>query len=682
VAGAAARKDGTAASWPAWLAIWIIAAAAIAIGYALAAVAPDNPAAGSVEAASILLPNTVGVFPEPRDRFMFVSVFGALAGLFALVAFVQRTLGADWLDARPIILFVLAVSVVVARDNGLFDHAQQLFAASQWMATGGVALVIAWFAFGPRRAGGWTERLLLPLLFVVGAAMIALQRIWTLDSASYRGGIVTSHYEAVTSAIVRIASGGTCLGDVMAQYGCYGEFLAPLMTVTGSTILSITSIFAVLTAVALALALVFASTLLRTPAARVGCTLGLVAAVAINMRYYGTDPIFQYFPLRFLFPAISLAGVLWYQRRPAPSRAAAMGVCSGAAIAWNLESGIAVTGALAWMVTMGMFSRIGSGDPVMQMGAVLRRAVAFVAGVAAFLVVFAAYLGAKSAVPLQPGLAIVYQTVFSLTGFGMIPIPPFPDFWSIHVGIVAGSLLFAVLWLGARRPHADPALERAAFLAILAVGLLLYYVGRSHTMVLRLAMWPGIILAFFLLDRAYLAGAGPVSRFLAGTGLVLAGTIPGAFVLKVLPDVEAIASSARAIPATDNQPVVEDIGYIRARSAPGERIAVVALNQGILLGESGRRSALEGPGVAEMIRRVDRDRQVEALLRSGPDKVFLGPAINVGAQKAYLGTDVDIDVDSLRPAYALAEFGPGGRLLLLRRKPYLGTDLLDHGVDQ
>ncbi|WP_210497167.1 hypothetical protein [Microvirga antarctica] len=658
-------------------AIFLAAALAfVGLGYVLAALGPANPVIVGRGVDPILLPNTVGVYPEPLDRFLLISLVLSVPFLVGAAIGLSKRLGEPLADPRPVFFSLVGFMLWICIIRGATPELARFVDGLQWTATGlcvvGACLLLAL----PQHLHGKANRISLLTAIAVSALMIASQRIWTLDSAVHYNGPFSSHYEAVTSALVRIAGGGTCLVEVIPQYGCLGEYFSPFLQLLGSRIVVITSIFTVLSIVALSAAMVFAWWLIERPLMLIGCLLGLIVAVALNLIYDNPDQILQYFPVRFLFPSLSLLLAVWYRQSPGLGRTLAAGAFSGVALTWNLESGIAVTGALGLFAGLKPFITPveGASSPF---AVAAGRVAAFAVAVILVLALFIAYLFIKSGSTPDFPKYILFQTVFFVTGFGMIPILPFPDYWTMHVAVLFCTLILATVWVSSGTRLADPKLEMAAYAAVLGIGLLLYYTGRSHILVLRLVAWPSILLFFFLLDRTAARVTNRTGRVAVGAVAVISCALPAAFLLNTAPAVAHLAATVRAAPPDQNALVREDIAFIQAHAAPAERIAIVGINQGVLYGESGMRPDLEGPGVAEMIRRVDRDDQVDMLVKRGPDKVFLGTDLSAAAERGLLGTNIDIDLGELRKAYALEALGPGGRLILLRRKPFAGKDLFD-----
>ena len=254
-------------------------------------------------------------------------------------------------------------------------------------------------------------------------------------------------------------------------------------------------------------------------------------------------------------------------------------------------------------------------------------------GSLSFIVTFVAYLVVKSGDAVDLRDLIVFQQVFALTGFGMIPMPAFPHYWAIHAAIIFSVLFIAALRLSASERRRDRKLEfSAAYVAILGVGLTVYYVGRSHILVLRLVIWPSVLLLFFLLDRSL--GEMKERRTICSLLALLSVTVPATFFLSALPGIAGNIERARSAPAEANKAILADIGFIRERTIPGEPVAIVSVDQGVLYGQTGTKAALSGPGVAELIRRADLDRLMDFLVERGPEKLFIGTNLEMRRRRA------------------------------------------------
>lgn len=628
-------------------------------------VAPTNPLVPSNAFDTILLPNTVGIHPEPRDMFVFVATLLFIPLTLTGIVIAGLRLDETFESACSIFWAIVLASIIILVAGGFLLEIRS--AAIFWyLVVALICLVLAKQALSlmPSTLEKVLNRGLLGLL-LISVALVLTQRVWTASSLVYYGPI-SSHYEAVTSSVVRIASGGTCLVDVITQYGCYGEFVAPFLKIAGSSVTAVTVLFSALLIAAIGAAMRFSTKIITHPLLILGCCLCIVITAALNLVYYVNDPVLQYFPLRFLFPSISLLMAAWFQNHPNKARAALSGLFAGAAITWNLESGIAVFISLGAFVTIGNFTARPWLEQERRFEAMFNAA-AYLLGAVVFVSAFVAFLSVKSGRPVDLQNYIIYQKVFSVTGFGMIPLPPPPSLWMIHGLLIFGTLVFCALRACSHKQR-DKGLELAAYVAILGIGLCAYYVGRSHPLVLRLIAWPSIFLFFFLLDRTVEASPRNNAAVFAKSAIVASIALPAAFLIAAVPSVARVAFYARNASPKDNRAILEDIQFIKSRTVPDEPVAIIAIDQGVLYGHTRTAAAIEGPSVAEMIRQIDLRHQMESLVGRGPQKLFLGTNLNTAAEQGLLGTSISIDMDTLGKAYEVEETAPGGRLIYLRRK--------------
>jgi hypothetical protein len=634
----------------------VAAASLMIIGYILLLVGPENSTVPQSEVASILLHNLMpDPVLKPGDRLVFFGLVVSLPIVLLGVVMAARV----WqptLDALPLLIGVGIISTLVILLNGaLWDSS--IFG---YVAITGLCYAAALRVVLPRsKDQAYVERMTMWFAFVLSFLVFAGLRIWTAHHIHYSGPY-PEHYEAVAFAPVHIAGGATCLVDAIAQYGCYGEFIAPILRVLGSSTVVVTAVFALLQLIAAWAVFIFARTVIRTPSLLLACILCLFIEVVMNMRARSNDPILQYYPLRFIFPALSLLLCMWLQQRLTVYRILLAGLFGGAALAWNLETGLVVCIALGALITYGDFN-----SPLWKSGKNLLagfwRGSVFVFGVAVFLAAFLYYLESKSGTQIDLARYVIFQKTFYFTGFGMILTPAFPDYWTMHAAIILAVLLWVALHVG-KRVTIDPVLVRMAFLAILAIGLTLYYTGRSHPMVLKLVAWPDAILLLFLVDQALRSAALSVQRKRILQRIAIA--LPAAFLLMHVPNV----AGHTLLPYwtwSQQTEVEQDIDFIKSHTTRGEAIGIVSLNQATLYGETGTIPALSGPGIPEIIRQAELAALHEEIIAHGPEKLFIGAGLD---KPTAIVVEIPLDFSRIYARYTLVEKGPNGRLLYLKRK--------------
>jgi len=621
-------------------------AAIVTVGYALAWIAPVDPGHPPAEIANLfLIPQYL--HPKPHDRFLFLAVTAAGTAIILAAAIAWRRLGLGEPDLRvPAIVALPGVAIVT-----LVCPIDPNLPTSQTEATvTAIALIAAALSWTLALLPADRARQICVGVFVVISAILAWHlRVWNSDQIFY-SDFLTSHFEAATFSVIRVAAGGTCLADVVSQYGCYGEFLAPLLKVGGSSTAAVTAIFAALQFIAVASIMLFCGSIVRSPV----ILLAALACLLIDFNFLllvgSTEPYLQYYPVRLLFPALSLWVARWMQDDLGSGRLLAAGIFGGLAMAWNLDSGIAVAPAL---LAFALMSQIQSVPMTRRPRELLRRGALTLAGIVIALAAFVIYLELKSGGAASIGRFIAYQENFYVAGFAMMPMPGLPAAWVAAVMTIVVALLFVAVKAasGTVVTRRD---EIAAYLAVLAIGLFLYFSGRSHWTVLRMVIWPEIILFFYFIDLAMHAMK---ARRLGYAGMGLAALVLLLPLTVIIARGEAIAAALRwRAPAELTAQFAEDVAFINNGTQPSSLVLIYAVNQGSLYGNTGVRVAWSGPSVAEMLLKSEFDG-VQALVANGSaDEIF------VGAHPLRRPDIVPL------PNYDLVAVGPGGRLSHYRKR--------------
>jgi len=562
--------------------------------------------------------------PEPRERLVFLSLLAALPlAAWGAIRWIDRWAQNGFARTTPRIR-----STVVALDR-LLAWGMLLGGVVFWIAPlrldlpDSPAHVIAFFAtlggcwFGLRgslrsvwmrrnaRVVAWGLSLLAMGALVAATRVLSVQHLDNASKWAY-------HFDPVIYSVNQIVHGATAIVDVVAQYGCYGEILAPIFHVVRLTVWSFTLVMGLLLVVAYA---------------ALGWTLGrhtrhllLYAATLLGLLGYFSggllgagkiwDMYLQYLPLRLLFPAIALWLMDQSSRRSHWGREVACGFVAGIACVWNLDSGIPVVGAF---IALGL-ARWGFAAPARRRAAAADLIVMLftVGGVAAG---FVAYLANKSGrLPDFAGL-LKYQSLFYRIGFGMLPIPSRLHPWqAVALTYVAGFVL-SLRALAKRRTARI--WEIVLFLSVMGLGLFSYYQGRSHDAVLTLVLWPALMIAALLSDRCWRGvkhGLVAPRWVLVAFPPVFVSLTAAIFIVGQLPAlIEGNHWYGGQGHHTNNLRLNANVKFIREHTQPGGATMVFAEPQAIYLTEAQSRSATTGPGLMETLTRADYEKLIQAV---------------------------------------------------------------------
>ncbi|MEI8247373.1 MAG: hypothetical protein WCI51_16185 [Lentisphaerota bacterium] len=458
----------------------------------------------------------------------------------------------------------------------------------------------------------WFGKFLFPLLMLIPLLQILYCRIYTLDLVSAE---VPDHPNIIAYAISQATAGGTDYH----QYGFYQRMLAPVFKMISPSMLNISAVMAIL----------FWAGCLSVYWVLFKCmkNKALIPAFALVLFlttggtwFFSNDgrmqisiePYFAYYPIRFLFPALSVllfSCLIFFREKYI---AVLCGILAGLGLWWNIDSGIAVFGAfLAVMCLELIFSKTRL-PALMQLSLFC---FSFLFAFFTLLIIFSAQQGCM----ISSAESLKYIRLFSSSGFMMIPLPKLPAPWCVFAGIyLLGIILGLRSFISGRF---NILAKLSIFLSVLGIGLFTYYQGRSHTSNLSSVIWPALMLMFIYADR--------IIR------LVKARLISGDFKMLILPAVffavcamltiacgskmiaTDIERTCRGILApNDTCQLEQDIRFILANAGKNKVVNIVSDMSGVYYAETGLRAGINNLCLFELVFIKDWSRIGEELKKA------------------------------------------------------------------
>ena len=645
-------------------AILFVVLALTALGSAIWAIAPGaDYALIDRLSQNMLLAHASDLQPKPRERYVYIGLTLLLPLLIAAAVWLAGKLRLPS-HRRPLDWLLMAAALAGGTwilDQSILSPPFRPQLAWGWL--GLIAVVIMAMDYFTSRIKTSAHKIV--LYGLIGASVLFTFGwfVFNLDGIGKSGG----HFDAVFASVLAIHNGATCLVSAVSQYGCYGELYNLVMNLFGFSIVHMTLLSALLQAVALGSVMVFASRQIGNPLLLLAC--GLCLIIAANRIVLGIlDNYLQYMPLRFIFPALSLLVVLGLQKSSRYRTCLLAGLLAGLAIFFNLDTGVPVAIALGGFILFegatGRLSRVLIKPKLQRLGI-------YGAGVLTALALLTLWLFLKSGQWPNPELALHYQKLFYITGFFMLPMPHPPAEWCVALA----PLIITLVLFGQRINSGNIELlyERAAYLALLGIGLFSYYSGRSHVLVLLLCCWPSIVLLFFLLDRlsprAVLGRAAGAAILVAAlSGLVAAWPFTSTFPAERWSEVLGLKTGLSS----------HDAAFIAGETTPRERVGILSTEESALLAQTNTVSPFTGPGIAELLLKEDAARRIDVLKNNGPHDLFIETRL-LFLQEMLLGTAPWIAdaVPDVEAHYALKNWDELGRTMHMVNKdiPYSGPDL-------
>ena len=576
--------------------------------------------------------------PEPTERAVFIALSLA-APVVLWMAWLATNSVVRWRRSfTQLLIFILAGSIFACEILiGYFSEFLHLTAfpvlshvyLKVFATILGTAITL-YVIFCPRnlRRAQSPQRRKLASLVVAGVLILvglahAASRVHTLTTLQVPGW-GQHHLDAMLYSITQVAYGKTLLADLPAQYGLYAELLKPAFF-SGCTILRFTSLMALFQFVAW-LSLLYASkTLIRSNL--LFLLAGMALSILIGEMWLNgigfSEPYYQYWPLRLLFPAIAIVIFERCLRSDNRQRRTLGLLAATAAVGciWNLDTGVPVFGA--------MFAYLLSRVILPPKTTSRRREVSlmlFAAGIVISVVaLFFVYLRLKAGRPLDWAQLIEYQKIFYTAGINLLPMPISFHPWIIVCGVYLAGLVTYIADLQRREVAGFSSM--LFFLSILGIGLFAYYQGRSHEYVFAIVVWPSVLISFALLDRIRRACAAkllPKRCVLVVAPVVLLATLLAGSSLMLLPDI--IRSFGRNWAVTTDRAfnkTKDAVSFIKRNTRQGERVFILSYQQATYFGEARLLSAIDGPGWVEMLLRADRERFKSAILNARDVPVFV-----------------------------------------------------------
>ncbi|SKC78223.1 hypothetical protein SAMN05445504_2359 [Burkholderia sp. CF099] len=453
------------------------------------------------------------------------------------------------------------------------------------------------------------------------------------DSAVTRGQTWWTSFDAVFYSLSQQVAGRSVLYDFPSQYGLFCAILAPLFRVVGLSVLSFTVVCAALQVLSLGGLFYVLSRRIKSAVVMLISGLALVSVTYETVLWLQgyEEPYFQYWPVRFFWPAVSVVAVHAFAQSSTLRRSVVVSVISSIGAIWNLDSGIMIVIAFGvylaakWLVSREARPRL------------LKAMMLHVAVVLLGWVIFATCLQVRAGHALNWEMLVDYQRTFYLLGFMMLPMPVRPDAWMSVMGMyLFGILVSARAWsVNARSRWPD----LVFYLSLLGIGLFVYYQGRSHSLNLVTVCWPALLICSLLVDRSLravkliTADRGLIFLPIAGLAALLYCASP--FLLHMDRFWAGSLRTVQTWSLPQDEYVQDEVRFIKRHSKTGEKCVILSKRQGIYYALTGLSNPIDGPGNAELLLTRDRDNLFRQLRDNRFDCVFLGKgpdsAIDFGA---------------------------------------------------
>jgi len=461
-------------------------------------------------------------------------------------------------------------------------------------------------------------------------------------------------------SVVQVFRGSPMLVDNFKNtYGLYPHFLAPILKITGLSMLSFTTIMAFLLTLCFGMLYYLLVKIVSNPLLVLfGFTSVFFMAYMYVRLILPYDPCFAIWPIRWVFPFMLMVfSYVYYENRNRLIYYGSMALFA-LGILWNPDFGL-----LTYMVLIAFFCYLefdAKPTKVILKNIVLHCITALFIGFASFMM-FGALV--KIFYGGFPAFAEIFTTlrVHALVGYGMLPMPVgFHPYMLVVIVLVTGILYSARAMVRRRITQRDAVVF---VLTISGAGAFEYYVGRSHNWNLCI-VFPTVflLLTIFADDLAGLMKSRKI--FTPIFSLIL-------FILSIsfFQTVYAFKEITSLMFENENKETMRPFrekmsrsaDFIRSRTRENEPVLIFMNNehQSLMYGLSGTKAILN-PGFNELFLKADYKRILDFLIKNDSVKIFFDP-------ESYRFYDKSIPA-ILSSCYYAESVEQGGDMILFKKK--------------
>ncbi|MBA3536585.1 MAG: hypothetical protein H0T84_08245 [Tatlockia sp.] len=474
-------------------------------------------------------------------------------------------------------------------------------------------------------------------ILVISAMLLLLfaWRIAGLNGATSEGSW-SAHIDAVVYPTSQVIAGKTLLVDLPSQYGLFPEMIAPLMRAMKGTILHFSLFFAALQVVSLlGLFFVLSKLVKSSSLLLLGCISLLLVTFLTFLYFQGiNDRYYQYFPIRFFWPALSIVMFYFFTLDKNLWRSCLVSATGALGTLWVMDTGLFITLSFAAYLTA-KFLTAGSQHENSLMKDEGNYSdskfyfKAFCLHLACTLLLIAVFLLAlwiKAQHPLHLSWLFRYQKIFYGLGFAMLPLPKEVHPWMSILGIYLLGFIISLhsFFQKTKSIRADVIF----YLSMLGLGLFIYYEGRAHVYNLVTVSWPALMIMIITADSTlnHIRNKMLTVREIWFPIVTVTFLLICNFYFMVnIPRMFNDAKQKFTTRKFADWPVpTSELAFIKHYSQSKQECLIFSRRQGIYYAETGLASPIKGPGMVETLLKSDLDNVLLPLFNGKIDCLFLG----------------------------------------------------------
>lgn len=550
--------------------------------------------------------------PSTQNVLFRLSLFLFASGVLFLIYFLVRafTWGNDFFIRTNILHLHTTLYALLIYPVSLFFVFYRSNRWGRWIVTG-------------------INYLIIPVICVV----IFFTMIWSCDSIARW----THHLNPLIFPIAQILQGKTLLVNCLSLYGGFAFFLSPLFHIVPLSVYSFSIVMAFLFLVVLVSVWYFLRMNTSNGAIFI---IGFLASIYfgyMDVRIFTKlitirpDPVFQYIPIRMLFPYVLLALVTHFRLLQNSDRRwyFFITLCMSLAPFWNFDSGFIAF--CAWIGVLSYTELFHAPTWRQAVRPIMKHLFFSVLFLCLSFSAYSAFAYCKTGTLPNWIAFFQFYTIFSSYGFFMLPIATSIHPWMVVVGLYLFALLLSLH--GLIKKENEGLNTNLFLLAIMGVGLFSYFLGRSHGANLYPLLMMPILIVTLLIDHTIRQVILKNQNYYVFVPLCLMGLF---FCVSAIPSFMMWSPAILRVWVTpgfistfqsSSGPHSRNIAFIREHTQPGEAIFIYSdcFVDGIYHAETQTRSALDLPSSTDYFLKTDMDTLQSFFSTNQTRKIFLLP---------------------------------------------------------
>ncbi len=430
------------------------------------------------------------------------------------------------------------------------------------------------------------KQLLLSKYFIVFLCYIlilialwnSLYDVYNFDIKSE--GYAGLHLGTVLFSIFQVFSGKPLLITHAHQYGLYPHFLEPILKLTGLSVFKFTILMGILQVISFLYLYKFLREITSNIIIASVGFLTLIFYSYLLGEYYQIKylnfcaPYYQYYPIRFFFPALSIYITWKYFNNKNHFIYFFSFPIYALSVLWNFDTGCVVF--ISWILIL-IYKELNENNNIKTALKNITKHVIyglFILVIVSILYVF--YIKLRYGLFPDFTLLLRFQKLYYFYGYSMLPMS------LIHPWNLVILLYLCGLSCGVKsffRKDGKARIYLIVFLSILGTGLFSYFQARSHPLVLMAVSYPAILLLTIFTDRIY---CKKIFSTLIPFMLLSFFLFSMFIVISILPFYYiSLTDRLEKIIKKESTRVARDAAFISSNTKPQENVLILSTHSGV-----------------------------------------------------------------------------------------------------